>query len=259
MLEFYLLMFFGRILNAYNTALNNKPLLITSLSTGFCYGSGDLLAQYIEKKQGKREKFDWHRTSVFTVFGTVAAGPIYYGWFSKINKMPMFLENVIKWNQQRVLTGEFKKQLAQNIKLNKLDTMSMKTFREQFRKNFETIDKPLIRSKTILVSKVYADQFIFSSIYPVFFMIATGMALDLTKEENRDKLSISYVGESFDNSWTNVKNKFAKIYITDCAVWPLIQMANFAFVPAPLQPIFVNTINIGWNAFLSYVSQDGHH
>ena len=38
-------------------------------------------------------------------------------------------------------------------------------------------------------------------------------------------------------------------------MWPLVQMTNFAFVPAHLQPIFVNFMNIGWNTFLSYVSQ----
>lgn len=249
-------MFFRRILTGYNTVLNNKPLLSTSISTGFCYGSGDILAQYIEKKQGKREKFDWHRTSVFTIFGTIIAGPIYYEWFSKINKIPIFLENVIKWNQYRILAGEFKKQLAANIKNNKLDLMSMKTFREQFKHNFETIEKPLIRSKTILVSQVYADQFIFSIIYPVFFMITTGMLLKLTKKENRKKLSIDLIYKLLLDSWNNVKNKFAKIYITDCTIWPLIQMTNFAFIPAPFQPIFVNIINIGWNAFLSYVSQN---
>lgn len=252
-------MFFSRILNVYNNSLASKPVLITSLTTGFCYGSGDLLAQYVEKQQGKREEYDWHRTSVFTIFGTIAAGPIYYAWFSKINKMPMFLENVVKWNQQRVLTSEFRKQLANSIKTNNVNSMSMKTFREQYKLHFDTIDKPLIRSKTILVSKVYADQFIFSVIYPVFFMISTGMALELSNEKNRSNINWTIIKDSFDKSWTNVKNKFAKIYVTDCAVWPLIQMANFAFIPAPLQPIFVNTINIGWNAFLSYVSQDSHH
>ncbi len=252
-------MFFSRILNAYNNSLASKPVLITSLTTGFCYGSGDLLAQYVEKQQGKREEYDLHRTSVFTIFGTIAAGPIYYAWFSKINKMPMFLENVVKWNQQRVLTSEFRKQLANSIRTNNVNSMSMKTFREQYKYHFDTIDKPLIRSKTILVSKVYADQFIFSVIYPVFFMISTGMALELSNEKNRSNINWTMIKDSFDKSWTNVKNKFAKIYVTDCAVWPLIQMANFAFIPAPLQPIFVNTINIGWNAFLSYVSQESHH
>ena len=39
-----------RILSVYNNALQSKPLLVTSLSTGACYGVGDYIAQTIEKK-----------------------------------------------------------------------------------------------------------------------------------------------------------------------------------------------------------------
>jgi hypothetical protein len=170
--------------------------------------------------------------------------------------MPMFLENVVRWNQQRILTANFKKQLHEHIYNKKIENFSMKQFREQFKHHFDTIDKPLIRSKTVLVSKVYADQFIFSVIYPVFFMISTGMLLDLTKRDHTSKKTIA---ESFYDSIENVKAKFLKIYMADLAIWPLVQMANFAFVPAPIQPIFVNIVNIGWNAFLSYVSRGQGH
>ena len=37
------------ILGLYNRALQSKPLLVTSLSTGVCYGIGDYIAQSIEK------------------------------------------------------------------------------------------------------------------------------------------------------------------------------------------------------------------
>jgi hypothetical protein len=123
----------------------------------------------------------------------------------------------------------------------------------------------MIRSKTILVSKIYADQFIFSVFYPIFFMISTGVLLENSKKEDLEyiktnkKLNTEKIKNSFNKSVENVKNKFAKIYVADCAVWPLIQMANFAFIPSNLQPIFVNTINIFWNAFICYVSQDGGH
>jgi hypothetical protein len=250
-------MVFFRLLTSYNNALAKRPILVTSLSTGFCYTSGDILAQYIEKKQDKREEYDLTRTTVFGIFGTLFAGPIYYSWFSKINKMPFLLENIVRWNQQRLLTSQFKKQLNESILHRKIDEMSMKTFREQFKHHFDTIEKPIIRSKTVLVSKVYADQFIFSVLYPIFFMITTGIMLDISK--NKDKLTFTKLKDSFYKSIQNVREKFVKIYVADCAIWPLIQMANFAFIPAPLQPIFVNCVNIGWNAFLSYVSQESHH
>jgi hypothetical protein len=254
-----------RLFSAYNRLLHKYPLPVTSLTTGACYGAGDYLAQKIEIKQGKRTEIDTHRLSVFTLFGVVLGGPIYYTWFSKIDKMPILVESIVKWNQQRYLTNEFRKQLSQHITKNNVDKLSMQNFRVQYKNTFDLIEKPMIRSKTILVSKIYADQFIFSVFYPIFFMLSTGVLLENSKKEDLEyiktnkKLNTEKIKNSFNKSVENVKNKFAKIYVADCAVWPLIQMANFAFIPSQLQPIFVNTVNIFWNAFICYVSQDGGH
>ncbi len=86
-------------------------------------------------------------------------------------------------------------------------------------------------------------------------MMSTGVALDIVNQ--KEEITIQNLTNSVKKAWTNIKNKFAQIYIADCAIWPLAQMANFAFIPSHLQPIFVNFINIGWNTFLSYTSQ-GH-
>lgn len=244
-----------KILELYNRALQSKPLLVTSLSTGVCYGIGDYIAQSIEKNQGNREQYDLKRLTVFTVFGTVAGGPVYYAWFNKIHNMEIFIERIVKWNERRTLTNHFKSELHKHLTTNSIGDMSMKTFRTNYKKHFDLFEKPIIRSKTVLVAKIYADQFIFSVFYPVFFMMSTGVALDMVNQ--KEKISIHNFFNSVKKSWTNVKNKYAQIYIADCAVWPLAQMANFAFVPSHLQPIFVNFINIGWNTFLSYTSQ-GH-
>jgi hypothetical protein len=251
------------MLSFYNKALQRSPLFVTSLTTSFCYGVGDGIAQKIEIHQGKRTEIDKRRLGVFTLFGLALGGPIYYAWFSKIDKMPFLIEKIVKWNEQRLLTQHFRKQLSQNLKNNTLEDMSMKQFRLQFKNNFENIEKPLIRSKTVLVAKIYADQFIFSVLYPIFFMITSGTMLHIANNmdlENYDKNSVESVVESgktgFMKSWQNVKDKFAQIYVMDCALWPLVQMANFAFIPSHLQPIFVNAINIGWNTFLSYASQN---
>lgn len=243
------------LLSKYNAILQSKPLLVTSISTGVCYGIGDYIAQTIEKNQCKREQIDLKRLGVFTVFGTVAGGPIYYAWFSKIHNMPAFIETIVKWNEKRTLTRHFRKELNEHLLNNKISDMSMKTFRINYKAHFDTIQKPIIRSKTILVAKIYADQFVFSVLYPVFFMMTTGVMLDLINDPNeRNFLGLT---NSVKKAWKNVKNKFIQIYVADCAIWPLVQMANFAFVPEHLQPIFVNIMNIGWNTFLSYVSQ-GH-
>lgn len=244
-----------KLLGLYNGALQSKPLLVTSLSTGVCYGAGDYIAQTIEKNQGKRENYDLKRLTVFTIFGTVAGGPVYYAWFSKIHNMEIFIERIVKWNEKRTLANHFKIELHKHLSSNSLGDLSMKTFRTNYKAHFDLIDKPIIRSKTVLVAKIYADQFIFSVIYPIFFMMTTGVALDMVNQ--KEEITIQSFTNSVKKAWTNVKDKFAQIYVADCAVWPLAQMANFAFIPAHLQPIFVNFINIGWNTFLSYTSQ-GH-
>lgn len=245
------------MLTLYNKALQRNPLLVTSLTTSICYGIGDSIAQKIEMNQGKRDNFDKKRLGVFTLFGLAFGGPIYYAWFSKIDKMPFLIEKLVKWNERRLLTYHFKNQLSNNIKNNTLENMSMRTFRVQYKNNFDNIEKPLIRSKTVLVAKIYADQFIFSVFYPVFFMITSGTMLYVVNNSEKNPHSvIKNIKDGFVTSWKNVKDKFAHIYVMDCALWPLVQMANFAFIPSHLQPIFVNMVNIGWNTFLSYVSQN---
>ena len=129
------------LFRAYNSILHKHPLSITSLTTGACYGAGDYLAQKVEMKQGKRTEIDKHRLAVFTLFGTFLGGPIYYAWFNKIDKMPLLVERIVKWNQQRYITNEFGKQLHHHIKKNSIDAISMKDFRVQLKSNFEMIEK----------------------------------------------------------------------------------------------------------------------
>jgi hypothetical protein len=244
------------ILIKYNTALKAKPLVVTSLTTGFCYGLGDVLAQEIEIRQGKKVSYDKYRIGVMTVFGIFLGGPIYYVWFSKIERVPQLLEKIAAWNERRILVQHFSRELEQRISSNSISDMSMKAFRTNYKDNFDKIDKPLIRSKTILVAKIYADQFLFSPLYIAFFLMSTGIMMDGQKYDS-SKPFLPQLKEAVDKSWVTVKKKFVEIFVTDCAVWPLAQMANFAFIPSHLQPIFVNIVNIGWNTFLSYASR-GH-
>ena len=151
-----------------------------------------------------------------------------------------------------------------NVKYFYTNCRAMKDFVKSNENEFNRLNNEVVfRSKTILAGQVYADQFIFSLIYPIIFMMSTGLMLDNISPEHwkyikeNKKFNFEMMKSSFDKNWENVKNKYLTIYMTDCAVWPLIQIGNFAFVPAIYQPIFVNFINIFWNAFLCYVSQ-GH-
>src|SRR3989338_801437 len=232
-------------MNAYNTILKKYPLTVTSLTTGVCYGLGDVLAQKVEKNLGRRDKYDLHRMAMFTVFGTVFGGPVYYAWFSKLDKVPKLLERIVRWNQSKHLSKYFHKQIFQqkNFDHNKFFIDNKQSF------TLLQID-PVIKSKTILTSKVLADQLIFSSLYPLYFIFITGVLVNNTGKEDLEYilknkcLNTIKINTSLNDSWKVIKNKYIEIYKTDCAVWPMIQMINFTFVSAHLQPIFVNSINI---------------
>ena len=51
---------------------------------------------------------------------------------------------------------------------------------------------------------------------------------------------------------------FVPSYIADSVLWPVAQAINFSFVPVNLQPVYVNVLNVFWNAFLSYMANKGH-
>jgi hypothetical protein len=244
------------ILSSYNRLLKANPLTVTSLTTGFCYGLGDFIAQTLEIRQGHKDSYNTYRLSVMGIYGTFLGGPVFYAWFSRIERIPKLLEKIVAWNEKRILVSHFSRELGERLTSKNISDMSMKAFRNNYKHNFEEIDKPIIRSKTVLVAKIYADQFLFSPLYIGFFLLSTGLMMDLQNYDTSLSLYPQFQ-QSLRKTWENMKTKFVNIFVTDCAVWPLAQMANFAFVPPHLQPIFVNVVNVGWNTFLSYASQ-GH-
>jgi hypothetical protein len=248
--------FMALFLARYNRLLKANPLIVTSLTTGFCYGLGDFIAQTIEIKQEQSSSYNSYRLGVMGIYGIFLGGPVYYVWFSRIERIPQLLEKLVSWNEKRTLVAHFSRELGERINSNNIIDMSMKAFRNSYKANFEVIDKPIIRSKTILVAKIYADQFLFSPLYIGYFLLSTGLMMDLPSYNMKQPL-YSQFKRSYLKTWENIKKKFVNIYVADCAVWPLAQMANFAFVPSHLQPIFVNVVNVAWNSYLSYASQ-GH-
>ena len=252
------------LFRAYTRALNGRPYLITSLTSGVCYGVGDILAQTIEIKQEKKKTIDFKRVGIMSGFGLTIGGPLYCAWFQKIHHINKFFEYLVKWNYQRQLQSKLTNSFKNHIRTGKIEDLSMKNFIETNKEHFESLNNPIaFKSKTILAGQVYADQFIFSAIYPIIFMMSTGIAIDISNsmDDNRDneknEYSLDFIENSVKKNWQNIKNKYLTIYMTDCALWPLIQIGNFAFVSAIYQPIFVNFINIFWNSFLCYISQ-GH-
>ena len=63
-------------------------------------------------------------------------------------------------------------------------------------------------------------------------------------------------GTPLSKAWEYLKADLPSTYITDVVVWTPIQLLNFRFIPVHFQPQIVSVVNIGWNAYLSWVQHD---
>jgi len=88
-----------------------------------------------------------------------------------------------------------------------------------------------------ILKKVACDQFIFAP--PFYASFYLSMAL--------------FEGKSLLASLENVKKNFVTTYLVDLAFWPAAQTVNFRVVPTDQRMLFIGTLSIGWNAFLSYM------
>ena len=275
-----------RLFRNYNLFIEKKPLLANCATSGFCYGAGDALAQTIEKKMGKRKEYDFQRMFTYGLFGLCFGGPAYYFWFKKIHHMDHMIKNFMIFRENKYVANQI--QRVYNMKLKKIRFSNKEgntgtTVKEYIEKNgrflnqeeeqmikkLVDVNDPIVRSKTTMGSQILADQFIFSSLYPFYFILISGLMMttgNLIKDkklaEKKDSLDKGlYVANVYKNSFkTNLDNSIKKwpvIYSTDLMVWPVLQIINFTFIPPHLNSIYVNFINIFWNSFLCYIG--GEH
>ena len=52
----------------------------------------------------------------------------------------------------------------------------------------------------------------------------------------------------------DMRNNVPKMWLTSCMTWIPIQALNFAVMPARLQPLVVNSVNVGYIAALSLIN-----
>lgn len=99
------------------------------------------------------------------------------------------------------------------------------------------MDAARIRAWKIIGFKLAMDTIIFDPLYLSLFFTATSVM------EGR---RLAEVGEK-------LRMDLGKTWLVDIAVWTPIQTVNFRFVPVLYQALVVQSCNIGWNAYLSYV------
>ncbi|KAJ8973608.1 hypothetical protein NQ317_010045 [Molorchus minor] len=93
--------------------------------------------------------------------------------------------------------------------------------------------------KAAVLKKVAADQLIFAPNFIVVFITTLNMLQ----------------GKNLENVKKELSSKYKDILITNYKVWPAVQILNFYLVPLHYQVLFVQTVAVFWNAYMSWKTQ----
>eukprot|EP00929_Paragymnodinium_shiwhaense_P123985 TRINITY_DN9869_c0_g1_i1.p1 TRINITY_DN9869_c0_g1~~TRINITY_DN9869_c0_g1_i1.p1 ORF type:complete len:385 (+),score=76.86 TRINITY_DN9869_c0_g1_i1:67-1221(+) len=208
--------FVGR---AYGIALQRAPVVTSSATAGFLYGTGDYVAQRLEKaynveSHGKKG-YNYERTARMVIFGCVVAGPCLRIWYSVLDRMTS------------VFCYRF---VAMDTSAASASWLS--TIGKMYRK--EPVEK-LTAKRRGTFAKIILDQLFFQAPFLNFYFGAMGLL----------------EGKSIVDSWDVCRQNFHDAWVYAMIFWSPAQFVNFWWVPLHHQVLYVSAVSVVWQTFLS--------
>ncbi|MBA0810330.1 hypothetical protein Gohar_002334 [Gossypium harknessii] len=261
-----------RIWKWYQSCLSLHPVKTQIISSGFLWGIGDVAAQYITHSTAKKRlqyhkdddnefKVNWKRVAVTSMFGFGFVGPVGHFWsvlilflsFLSINQhyfcfsAELYLaaqsrDDVVMRNHTTLQRRDDVRNRGDVVtrSLGRRDEFQLKTA------TYEGLDKfikmrLLLRPKSarFVAAKVAMDGLIFGPFDLFVFFTYMGFS----------------AGKSTAQVKEDVKRDFLPALILEGGVWPIVQVANFRYVPVRYQLLYVNIFCLLDSAFLSWIEQ----
>lgn len=188
---------------------------------GVLFGAGDLSSQCVIEKRGRRE-IDWLRTLRFGLIGC-AVGPSLTKWYGLLDKL----------NTGNTVLVAVKKVLADQL-----------------------IASPIVCGTVMFMSGLMnGDEWPqickrlndnYSTVMLNSYMVRPAVVRPFVpRDSSQGRRTRAIV--SFTPS-INRPSRFSPQF------WPAVQLLNFTVIPAPYRVLTVQTLSVGWNTYLSFVT-----
>lgn len=233
----------SRILRGYSKILNEHKYKTQIVTGGVLWCSGDLLCQSLvhlagsgddETAQNKLNSdgdppsfIDWKRTATMTLYGIGVSAPACAIWYTQLERL-----------SQRVFASQPPgTSLSTPIWVRRLLAKHPIALKPVQNFIMASDSRARLRTWKIIGFKLAMDTFVFDPVYlTLFFSVTSAME-----------------GRGPSHIWAKLKEDLGTTWLVDIAIWSPIQTFNFRFVPVLYQALVVQSCNIVWNAYLSFV------